>query len=78
MSISGETDEVRRRVGHLKEEEVIRTEEQKAVISYLKKEIGILPIENPYDYVKELQSSFDNSGIKYSDEYYDFLGIERV
>ena len=62
---------------HLKEEEAIRTKEQKAVISYLEKELGISSIDNPYDYVKELQSHFDNSGIMYSDEYYDVLGIER-
>ena len=62
---------------HLKEEEAIRTAEQKAAISYLEKELGIFPIDNPYDYVKELQSHFDNRGIEYSDEYYDVLGIER-
>ena len=62
---------------HLKEEEAIRAEEQKAVISFLKEELGISPIDNPYDYVKELQSHFDNSGIEYSEEYYDVLGIER-
>lgn len=62
---------------HLNEEEAIRTEEQKAVISYLGKELGISQIDNPYNYVKELQSHFDNSGIEYSDEYYDVLGIER-
>ena len=62
---------------HLKEEEAIRTEEQKATLSYLETELVISPIDNPYDYVKELQSRFDNSGIEYSDEYYDVLGIDR-
>ena len=62
---------------HLKEEEAIRTEEQKATLSYLETELEISPIDNPYDYVKELQSRFDNSGIEYSDEYYDVLGIDR-
>ncbi len=60
---------------HLKEEEAIRTEEQKATLSYLETELEISPIDNPYDYVKELQSRFDNSGIEYSDEYYDVLGL---
>lgn len=50
---------------HLKEEEAIRTEEQKATLSYLETELEISPIDNPYDYVKELQSRFDNSGIEY-------------
>lgn len=31
----------------------------------------------PYDYVKDLQSRFDCSGIVYSDEYCDVLGLER-
>ena len=38
---------------HLKEEEAIRTEEQKATLSYLETELEISPIDNPYDYVKE-------------------------
>ena len=63
---------------HLKEEEAIRTEEQKATLSYLETELEISPIDNPYDYVKELQSRFDNSGIEYSDEYYDVLGIDHL
>lgn len=62
---------------HLREEEAIRTEEQKAVLCYLKKELGLSPMAEPYDYVKDLQSHFDYSGIVYSDEYYDVLGIER-
>lgn len=62
---------------HLKDEEANRTEEQKSVISYLKKELGSIPIDNPYDYVKELQFRFDNRWIEYGDEYYDVLGIER-
>lgn len=62
---------------HLKEEEAIRTEDQKTQIRYLGRELGLSPITEPYEYVKELQSHFDNSGIAYSDEYYDVLGIER-
>lgn len=62
---------------HLKEEKAARTEEQEAAIRCLETAFGISPIDNPYDYVKELQSHFDNSGIKYSDEYYDVLGLER-
>ena len=62
---------------HLRAEESIRTKEQKAVIRHLEKELGISPMDAPYDYVKELQSHFDNSGVEYRDEYYDILGIER-
>lgn len=62
---------------HLKEEEAVRTEKQRMLLSYLEKELSISPIAEPYEYVKELQSRFDNSGIVYSDGYYDVLGIER-
>ena len=62
---------------HLQGEEAVRTEEQRAVLNHLEKKLGISPLDNPYDYVKELQSHFDNSGIEYSDEYYDALGTER-
>lgn len=62
---------------HLREEEAIRTEEQKAVLCYIEKELGLSPMAEPYDYVKDLQSRFDYSGIVYSDEYYDVLGIEK-
>lgn len=34
-------------------------------------------MSDPYDYVKRLQSEFDDSRIEFSDEYYDVLGIER-
>ena len=38
---------------------------------------ALVPLTVREEYVKELQSHFDNSGIEYSDEYYDVLGIER-
>lgn len=34
-------------------------------------------MENPYEYVKNIQKDFDDSKIKYSDEYYDIKGIEK-
>lgn len=62
---------------HLKNEQAIRTDAQNEVLQQLRIKLGILPIEKPYEYVKELQKDFDNSKIEYSDEYYDILGIER-
>ena len=62
---------------HLQKEKAIRTEEQKAIINYLEKELSISPMDDPYDYVKEVQSHFDNRNIAYSGEYYDVLGIKR-
>ena len=37
---------------------------------------GIAPAE-PYRRVKALQAEFDPSGLSWSDEYYDVLGLER-
>ena len=37
---------------------------------------GIVPVE-PYRKVKILQADFDPSGLNWSDEYYDVLGLER-
>lgn len=62
---------------HLREEEQTRTVEQQNLLDFIEKELAISPIENPYDYVKTLQTSFDERGIEYSDEYFEMLGIER-
>ena len=35
------------------------------------------PKEEPYEYVKAVQEKFDDSKIRYSNEYYDTLGLER-
>ena len=43
----------------------------------LEKELQITAMQEPYEYVRELQSDFDYSKIEYSDEYYEVLGIER-
>ena len=41
------------------------------------KVLSITPMENPYEYVKEVQALHDDSKIKFSNEYYDTLGLER-
>lgn len=43
----------------------------------LQTELKLQPMEQPYDYVKALQESFDSSKLQYSNEYYDTLGIPR-
>lgn len=63
---------------YLLETEKTKTEQQKALLSLLERELSLTPIENPFDYVKAIQADFDGSSIKYSDEYYDALGIERT
>ena len=53
------------------------TDAQKQIIEILKTEFELTPIENPYEYVKQIQNSFDDSFIHYSYEYYDIKGIEK-
>lgn len=62
---------------HLQEEQVNASEDQKAVLMLLSEVLELSPMNNPFEYVKELQINFDGSKIEYSDEYYDVLGVER-
>ena len=62
---------------HLNDEAAVRTDQQNEVLRIIQKELGILPMSAPYDYVKRLQSEFDGSRIEYRDEYYDLLGIGK-
>ncbi|NLC96870.1 MAG: hypothetical protein GX675_04790 [Erysipelotrichaceae bacterium] len=62
---------------HLLEEKEIQTEQQKELLHSLGHELNIVPMEEPFEYVKNIQFNFDDSNIKYSDEYYNVLGITR-
>lgn len=62
---------------HLQEERRVQTVEQRNILTLLEKELQITAMQEPYEYVRELQSDFDYSKIEYSDEYYEVLGIER-
>lgn len=62
---------------HMQDERAILTEGQKAILMLLGKELGLYTMESPFEYVKAIQKDFDDSHIKFSDEYYDALGIER-
>lgn len=62
---------------HIQEELTIQTEKQKAVLLTLSRELNLSPMENPFEYVKAIQKEFDDSHIKFSDEYYDVLGIKK-
>ncbi|MGL5694703.1 MAG: hypothetical protein ACRCXA_11540 [Peptostreptococcaceae bacterium] len=50
--------------------------EQQAVLNYLQEKLDLITFKNPYEYVKKLQSKFDYSQIKFTDEYYNALGID--
>lgn len=62
---------------HLDEESKLQSDSQRKAIHVLQEVYQLTPIQDIYEYVKEIQANFDPSRIKYSDEYYDVLGIER-
>lgn len=50
---------------------------QESILQIVQTELKILPVSNPYSYVKKIQSEFDYSLIKYSDEFYEITGLEK-
>ena len=52
---------------------------QQEVLDTIASELKIKPMEDPYSYVKNVQQQFQRypSKIRYSNEYYDTLGLER-
>ena len=48
-----------------------------AALAAIAEAFNLTPVE-PYEKVKSLQANFDPSVLKFSDEYYDVLGIERA
>ena len=51
--------------------------EQAEVLKIVAESLKLQPMEEPYEYVKAVQELFDDGKIKYSNEYYDMLGLER-
>ena len=47
------------------------TEEQKTVLARISRQTGLSPIEEPWQYLHELQDTFDYSKIKYTEDFYD-------
>ena len=62
----------------LNSEDNAKHPEQEKVLEIIRKELKLKPKENPYEYVKVVQELFDDSKIKFSNEYYDTLGLERT
>ncbi|MEG0914019.1 MAG: hypothetical protein RSG53_10500 [Oscillospiraceae bacterium] len=42
-----------------------------AVLSEIASKLSLIPMENPWQYIKELQNAFDYSKIKYTEDFYD-------
>lgn len=55
-------------------EEKILTDEQRVALHRLAEELKLQPMENPFEYVKAIQKDFDDTGIRYSDEYHEIVG----
>ena len=47
------------------------TEDQKETLAEIAEKMKLTAMEHPWEYIKSLQSSFDYSKIKYTEEYYD-------
>lgn len=47
------------------------------VLHTIQNELHIAPVENAFEYIKELQDNFAYDQIHFSDEYYDTVGLER-
>ena len=53
------------------------TAEGRAVLDRLAAALRLAPMEDPFAYVKEVQASFDGGRLRYTNEYYDTLGLAR-
>ena len=52
--------------------------EQENALEEIRRVLKLEPMENSYEYVKSVQEQFDDSKIKFSNDYYDTLGLERL
>lgn len=51
-------------------------QKRERVLKTIESQLGIKPLENPFEYVKSIQRNFNYEKLQYSAEYYDVLGIE--
>lgn len=47
-------------------------------LNAIRTELGISEMENPFEYIKDVQKDFPYERIKFSDEFYDVTGIDRL
>ncbi len=52
------------------------TKEQEKVMWTLQNELSVPFMEEPFDYIKKLQSEFDYSRLEFTEEYYETIGEE--
>lgn len=61
----------------LQEEKKIQTKQKKEILDLIAHELNLVPMKEPFEYVKNIQANFDDGKIKYSNEYYYAMGIDR-
>lgn len=49
-----------------------------AVLNTIRTNLGISEMENPFEYIKDVQKNFPYERIKFSDEFYEVTGSERL
>lgn len=52
------------------------TAEQQVILAAIKDKFSLVPMEQPFDYIKALQANFDYSRIKYTEDYYAWVPAE--
>ena len=50
--------------------------EQQEVLDALQEKLGLAPMEDPWAYAQNLKANFDPSRIRFTEEYYDVLGLD--
>ena len=48
-----------------------------SVLEQIKTKLGVRPMEDPFEYVKEVQKEFPYDKIQFTNDYYDTLGLDR-
>lgn len=48
-------------------------EKQRAIMEVIQEEFQLIPMEQPFFYIKDLQASFDYSKLEFSEEYYELM-----
>ena len=54
----------------------VRTPERTSALEKIQHELGLSPMENPFEYVKALQADFDGSRLRFDEEDEENGGFE--
>ena len=52
-------------------------EKQCVIMDVIKEEFQIMPMEQPFYYIKDLQAAFEYGDLKFPEEYYEMLPEEE-